>query len=187
MMNSDLLVYQAKSFYNAYINLERISSESCIPLFVIPSLVNGAFAIELSFKAILAKNQINYNKEHNLWLLFEMLPIPFRCEIYSYLIEKAPEYDDAEKCAREMLLASTVFVDWRYAFEGKPVPAVDVRFLGALANASIRGMFAHYNVDLVASDVDSKTDDEIEEMFEKNRAQCIENSIKAIKKKGSHS
>ena len=33
-------------------------------MFYIPSLVNGAFSIELAIKAILSKNDIKYEKEH---------------------------------------------------------------------------------------------------------------------------
>ena len=67
-MNADLLVYQAKSFYNAYIALDQLSrddSDALLLLFA-PLIVNGAFSTELTLKAILAKNKIEYGKEHNL-------------------------------------------------------------------------------------------------------------------------
>ena len=63
-MNSTLLVYQAKSFYNAYIALEQLSRENpdALLLLLAPLIVNGAFSIELTLKAILAKNQISNKK-----------------------------------------------------------------------------------------------------------------------------
>ena len=67
-MNSTLLVYQAKSFYNAYIALEQLSREDsdALLLLLAPLIVNGAFSIELTLKAILAKNQISYKNEHSI-------------------------------------------------------------------------------------------------------------------------
>ena len=47
-MNTDLLVYQAKSFYNAYIALEQLSranTEAELLCFV-PMIVNGAFSVD---------------------------------------------------------------------------------------------------------------------------------------------
>ena len=98
-MNADLLVYQAKAFYNAYIALDQLSrddSDTLLLLFA-PLVVNGAFSAELALKAILAKNQIEYGKEHNLLILFQMLPKSFQQELWAYLIEKAPEYAGSEK------------------------------------------------------------------------------------------
>ena len=113
-----------------------------------PLVVNGAFSVELAFKAILAKNGIEYGKEHNLLILFQMLPESFQQELWTYLIEKAPEYADSSKTYDELILLSNAFIDWRYVFEEKPVPAIDSRFLAAFANAAIRTMFSHYNTDL---------------------------------------
>lgn len=180
-MNSDLLAYQAKSFYNAYINLEQIHFQADNLLFAIPMLVNGAFSVELSLKTILAKNNIDYKKEHNLLSLFEILPEKFQCEIMGYLFKKAPEYKDAEKFSEELILVSNAFVDWRYAFEGKSVPAFDLRFLSALANASICTVLAHYNIDLVTMN-NNESDAQIEEKIESNRRKCIETNIKHIQK-----
>jgi len=183
-MNADLLVYQAKSFYNAYIALDQLSrddSDTLLLLFA-PSVVNGAFSAELALKAILAKNQIEYGKEHNLLILFQMLPKSFQQELWAYLIEKAPEYAGSEKGLDELILLSNAFVDWRYAFEGKAVPAIESRFLAAFANAAIRTMFSHYNTDLrpVAKE---KTDDAIAQMLYENRKKCKEINLKMIRRK----
>lgn len=61
-MQAEFLIFQAKSFYNAYLNLERIDMQSGDFLFTVPMLVNGAFSIELSLKAILTRNSISYKK-----------------------------------------------------------------------------------------------------------------------------
>ena len=115
-MRSDFLVYEAKSFYNAYIALEQLSKADTTPelLLYAPMVVNGSFSIELTLKAILVKNHISYGKEHNLLVLFRLLPKPFQDELLTHLIEKAPEYINPEKCVEELVLLSNAFVDWRY-------------------------------------------------------------------------
>lgn len=183
-MNDDLLVYQAKSFYNAYIALEQLSrddSDTLLLLFA-PLVVNGAFSVELALKAILAKNQIEYGKEHNLLVLFQMLPKSFQQELWAYLVEKAPEYAGSDKRLDELILLSNAFVDWRYAFEGKPVPAIESRFLAAFANAAIRTLFSHYTTDLQLS-TKTESDDAIEQKFRDNREKCKEINLKKIQKK----
>ena len=79
MIRNEFLIYQAKSFYNAYIALEQINQLCDKPLmYYVPMLVNGAFSIEITLKAILSENQIDYGKEHNLVVLFQQLPELFR-------------------------------------------------------------------------------------------------------------
>lgn len=183
-MNADLLVYQAKSFYNAYIALDQLSrddSDALLLLFA-PLIVNGAFSVELTLKAILAKNQIEYEKEHNLLILFRKLPKSFQQELWTYLIEKAPEYADPKKGLDELILFSKAFVDWRYVFEGKCLPAIESRFLAAFANAAIRTMFSHYNTDLCPV-AKTESDNAIEQKFRDNREKCKEINLKMIKKK----
>ena len=104
-MRSDFLVYEAKSFYNAYIALEQLSKADTTPelLLYAPMVVNGSFSIELTLKAILVKNHISYGKEHNLLVLFRLLPKPFQDELLTHLIEKAPEYINPEKCVEELV------------------------------------------------------------------------------------
>ena len=86
-MNSDALVYQAKAFYNAYIALGQLSSTDSDwqLLLLFPLVVNGAFSIELTLKVILAKNNIEYGKEHNLMVLYKMLPDAFQKELFVLL------------------------------------------------------------------------------------------------------
>lgn len=184
MVRENHLVFQAKSFYNAYIALEQISRQSEDDvLLLIPTIVNGAFSCELTLKAILAKNKIEYNNEHNLLSLFRLLPDSFQMELLDHLIQKAPEYKEMDKLVDELILVSNAFVDWRYAFEDKPVPAFDTRFLSAFANAAICTMFTHYNVSLEPSETVTKTEDEIEEMIRENRERCKAINIEKMQKK----
>lgn len=111
-----------------------------------------------------------------------MLPKSFQQELWAYLIEKAPEYAGSEKGLDELILLSNAFVDWRYAFEGKPVPAIESRFLAAFANAAIRTIFSHYNTDLQPS-TKTESDDAIEQKFRDNREKCKEINLKMIQKK----
>ena len=180
LINTTALVFQAKSFYNAYIALEQIHLQCDNPTYYyVPTVVNGAFSIEITLKAILAKNQIDYGKEHNLFILFQLLPESFQNEMFEHLLEKAPEYKEAKKLIDELILISDAFVEWRYAFEKKKVPAFDLRFLSAFANAAIWTMFTHYNADCVPSNTKEKSDEEVEEMIQINREACL--SAKAFK------
>ncbi len=183
-MSSDFIVYEAKSFYNAYINLERLNQE-CEDkmLLYIPMLVNGAFSIEVTLKAILFKQGIEYDKEHNLLILFEMLPEAIQNEIWTHLAEKAPEYADQKSRTDELMLISNTFIDYRYVFEDKTVPAFDTRFLSAFANAAIWTMFSlGYNLFLTPG-TSEKTEQEIDDMIKKNRAGSIQTIQAHIEKK----
>lgn len=183
-MSYDFIIYEAKAFYNAYINLEQLS-QKCEDqmLLYIPMLVNGAFSIEITLKAILFKKGIEYGKEHNLFVLFEMLPETIQTEIWSHLIEKAPEYANQKRRTDELILISNTFIDYRYVFEGKTVPAFDTRFLSAFANAAIWTMFSlGYNLFLTPS-TSGKTEQEIDDMIENNRAESIRTIQSQIEKK----
>lgn len=146
-------------------------------------LVNGAFSVEITLKAILFKEGIEYGKEHNLLVLFEMLPKAIQDKIWNYLAQKAPEYTDQKRRADELVLISNAFVDYRYVFEGKTVPAFDARFLSAFANAAICTMFSlGYNLFLVPG-TSEKSEQEIDNMFANNRAESIQAIQAQIKKK----
>ena len=184
MINTDLLVFHAISFYNAYIALDQINQNADDHiLYMIPIMVNGAFSIEITLKAILAKNQIEYGKEHNILLLFRMLPDSFKQEILVHLFEKAPEYDDDDKWINELILISNAFVDWRYSFEGKPAPSIETRFLAAFANAAIATMFSHYNVTWAPGQASKETAEEVLEKIQNNREECLKLNLQKIQKK----
>ena len=181
-MNTDLLVFQAKSFYNAYVALDQLDRNETAPalLYHIPVIVNGAFSIEITLKAILKKEHIQFKKEHNLAVLFLMLPEQFQMEILEKLSKKAPEYIDTRRFTEELVLISTAFVNWRYAFEDHSAPAIDTRFLSAFSNAAISTLLAHYNVDLTPSTASTISEDEINELFLQNREEFREKNLKEI-------
>ena len=184
MIHTEFLLYQAKSFYNAYIALDQVYQASDDPmLYYVPLMVYGAFSAEITLKAILAENGVEYGKEHNLLELYRMLPESYGAELLGHLFEKAPEYRDTDKCVEELVLISNAFVDWRYAYEGQPAPAFDMRFLSAFANAAIWTMLSHYNVDIIPSSTKRETDAEIEEKYRQNREKCIEANLIKIQQK----
>ena len=88
----------------------------------------------------------------------------------------------SEKGLDELILLSNAFVDWRYAFEGKPVPAIESRFLAAFANAAVHTMFSYYNADLLPA-TKAESNNEIEQRFHENREKCKEINLKMIQKK----
>ena len=178
-MDDDFLVYQAKSFYNAYIALEQLKVDDDPLLLFVPKLVNGAFAVELTLKAILNKYGIKYDKEHNLKVLFDKLPSNIQVDFWKYLISKKPEYADKEKRENELIIMSNAFVKWRYCFESD-APAFDETFLSAFANSAIYMMFhLGYNVFFGAPEtVDNY--EEIEKKLEQNRKKYYESNIKYI-------
>ena len=62
-MRSDFLVYEAKSFYNAYISLEQLSKADTTPelLLYAPMVVNGSFSMQLR---LIEKSKIHCAREH---------------------------------------------------------------------------------------------------------------------------
>lgn len=184
-MKNPFIVYQAKSFYNAYICLDQIHRSSQEMMLSVPMLVYGAFSVELTIKAILANNDIKYGKEHNLAVLFDLLPMDIQNKIWDWVAKKTPEYSDDQKRREELFLMSGAFEKWRYYFE-ESAPAFDSRFLASFANASIGVMFSlGLNVDLVPIETE-KSDSEIEAKFSENRIKHIAKNTEYIqKKKGS--
>ena len=183
-MNSDILVFYAKSFYNAYIALEQINQASEDQLlYFIPVMVNGAFSIELTLKAILTKNQIEYDREHNLLVLFRLLPKAYQSELIDNLIKKAPEYSDTDKLVEELLLVSNAFVDWRYSFEGSSGPAFETRFLSAFANAAICTLFAHYNVSFTPHNASPEDYRHAETLISENREKYMSKNLKIVQQR----
>ena len=51
-------------------------------------LVYGAFSVEITIKAILANNDIEYGKEYNLVVLFELLPKDIQKKIWDWVCKK---------------------------------------------------------------------------------------------------
>jgi len=177
-MKNKKLVYQAKSFYNAYIALEQLNPDCDEMLLLIPRIVNGAFSIELTLKAILTELGITYAKEHNLKVLFEKLPLSIQDQIWNCISEKNPFFTDKSECEDELLLISNAFVQWRYSFEGSKLPAINVSFISVFANAVIHTMFKlGYNVCLV----EVENENSVEEIFVENREYFKEHNKRKLK------
>lgn len=183
-MKNIWLVHQAKAFYNAYIALEQIGDPADAPMLLfVPRIVNGAFAVEITLKAILTEQGIGYGKEHNIKVLFDLLPQNIRNDMWSFLVKKKPEYADIQKREKELVILSDAFVKWRYCFEGKNPPAFDTSFLSAFANAAIYMMFhLGYNAFIQPSN-SSKSEEKIEKKFEDNRNANYQDSTDYINKK----
>lgn len=183
-MKSKVLIHEAKSFYNAYIALEQLQEQEPEPLLLyVPTIVNGAFAVELALKAILSDLNIHYEKEHNLLSLFELLPEELKKLFWKYLVMKAPEFENHQHQIEELTIISNAFVDMRYYYEVDVVPAINTRFLSAFANAAIYMMFGlGLNVSLVEIEKE-KSDPEIEKMFEENNKKYIKKMDESIRKR----
>jgi hypothetical protein len=168
-MNRVSLLFEATSFYNAFINLEKINDVLGKVKLIPPVIVNGAFSIELSLKAILTIADIDYKKEHSIKRLFNMLPKDIQEQIWSWIAEKTPEYANVHICNDELSMISDAFIKWRYLFEGDPAPAIDMRFLSIFANATF-GVMASLNpeIELVETSTELSAD-EIEKQFVDNR------------------
>lgn len=179
------LIYQAKAFYNAAINLELLDRESDHSsgdfLFQIPAIVNAAFSIEITLKAILTCEGIAYKREHNLFVLYTLLPEQAQYLIFKWMRENVPEYD-SEAFIKEFVLISDAFIQWRYSFEEGIKPAFDMRFLMGFATAAIMAMFElGYNVDITPGKKKKKSDEEILQMLEDNRRQAYEKNLDYIR------
>lgn len=178
-MKNIWLVYQAKSFYNAYIALEQINNADDPLMYLVPKLVNGAFAVEVTLKAILTEQDIDYDKEHNLKVLFDKLPQNIQKEFWEFLCSKKPEYTDIKKRDEELVIMSDAFIKWRYCFENG-APAFDESFLAAFANAAIYMMFhLGYNAFSVSDEI-TETFEDINQKIENNRSEYYQKNLRYI-------
>lgn len=180
------LIYQAKAFYNAAINLELLDRQSDHEsgdfLFQTPAAVNAAFSIEITLKAILTCEGIEYKREHNLFVLYTLLPEHAQYLVFKWVREKTPEYDN-DAFVKEFILISDAFKQWRYSFENGIKPAFDMRFLMSFATAAIATMFElGYNVDISPAEKE-KSDEEILQMFEDNRREAVDVNLDYIRRK----
>lgn len=178
--NGRVAAYHAKSFYNAYIALERLGASDDDYLLLVPTIVYGVLSIELSLKAILVNSGVTYVKVHYLLELFTKLPDEYRDELLFYLAQKAPEFEDPDLFMRELAVASEAFAKWRNVYE-VAAPAVSTRFISALANAAITTVLSHWNVNMVP--LDGPVDVEaVEEKYERNREQFQRASFDKLRK-----
>ncbi|EAQ32291.1 HEPN domain-containing protein [Idiomarina baltica] len=112
----------AMSFYAA---AKRCSLKGMIPLGT-PSVICGAFSVELSMKSLLYKNGVE-SKGHHLLKLMRKLSPEIQNEIRDGLGKKWPDFEEQlENCDK-------AFVDWRYAHETTQDLNINSNFLILLA------------------------------------------------------
>lgn len=185
-MDTTKLRYLAGSFLTAYINLCAMNAEVKDPIFVVPMVVNGAFSAELSLKAILAENGIEYGKEHNLLYLFSLLPDDMLQEVVQRSWERTPAFRDTKVWINQLCLISDAFEEWRYGFEAKHALIVDTNFLQAFAQALSITLHAHYGDAEMKLVKVEENDETIEKKFQDatdNRRQAaIEHFDRIVKK-----
>ena len=191
-MNILGLKYQAGSFLTAYINLVILNDQSLnikpsSPIFTIPMIVNGAFAAELSLKAILSSCGINYEKSHNLLYLFTILPEDLALEIVNRSIAAAPIFKHIDEWLKQLMLISDGFEHWRYSYDtGVPI-VVNFNFLQAFVQATSNTLTDHFgSVELKETLPNENSEEEFEqclsESVEKQKQVAIEKFRKILKK-----
>ena len=65
--------FNFNSFYQTWLMLDEKIESDMEMCYLIPWIVNGAFACEVGMKYILAQNKIVYTKEHFLHELYNLL------------------------------------------------------------------------------------------------------------------
>ena len=66
--------FNFNGFYQTWLMLDEKVKNGKTDCYLIPWIVNGAFACEVGIKYILAQNQIGFKKEHLLHELYNFLP-----------------------------------------------------------------------------------------------------------------
>lgn len=122
-MKNSLLWLYVEAFYRAFLLLE--DADKKYPrdehiYYLITAVVNGAFACELALKSILIENDISFEKNHNLYELFQLLPDVYKDEIYLRLRTGAPPYDMGNFDI-DFTFFSEAYYKWRYAYEERGI------------------------------------------------------------------
>lgn len=121
-MGSPSLHFQ--SFYNAFLLLhkkfkEKDSAGYCDVFYFFPCVVNGALASELALKSILYQEKIPYEKNHDLYELFNLLPAEYQKEITYRILQLNPKYN-MDNFEKDFSFFAQAFIDFRYSYEGIP-------------------------------------------------------------------
>lgn len=182
-MKNPTLAFQAKSFFNVYLNLLNFDAHNSVSNFIVPAVVNGAFSAELALKSMLTERGIPYGREHSLLELFLLLPHDFINEFLCKFYERTSQYHDTDKWMEELILISNAFVDWRYCFEKGPLPAFHFDYFDAFIFAAFCVVSNHYDVDMVERTGSDMTAGKLDIMIEQNRADSKERIMNAFYKK----
>ena len=105
----------------------------------IPSIICGAFSVELALKAILYNEGVDC-KGHPLLALMNKLPAKVQNEIQMSLAKEWPDYD------QQLKNCDKAFVDWRYVHEIDRELNINVNFLLLLSELCCRVMMERIGI-----------------------------------------
>lgn len=138
--------FNFNGFYQTWLMLDEKVKNDKTDCYLIPWIVNGAFACEVGIKYILAQNQIGLKKEHLLHELYNFLPDKHKVEISKDLYEQCPGYT-REHINQEILLLSDSFCNFRYSYEN--TLTLDINFFKIWCQAIFKQVNAYPIYDLV--------------------------------------
>ena len=175
--------FNFNSFYQTWLMLDEKIESDMEMCYLIPWIVNGAFACEVGMKYILVQNKIVYTKEHFLHELYNLLPDKHKEEISRALYEQYPGYT-WEYFNQEILLLSDSFCDFRYSYEKLLV--LDMKFFKIWCQAIFKQVNTYpiyvLNEHIGEPDI---TIEELDEKILKAQNEMLENLSKKGKKHGN--
>lgn len=127
MNDTQECLHYANAFYNVAYNIDLKDIKMYIPF-----AVNATFACELYIKYIMAKENGQYEKGHDIYKLFLKLASPTQSFIENSYKQKCTV--DLFKTLKE---EGSNFVDWRYAFENTDISVCHtfwIKFSSVLKN-----------------------------------------------------
>lgn len=86
-----------------------------LPFLMSPMITNGALAIELAFKFLIFKENLEFECEHKLDILFLQLPQKYGDELRTKIYEQI--HQNEESLMKNLNQISNLFVEARYSFE----------------------------------------------------------------------
>ena len=186
MMDDNKLLklrYQSGSFLTAYINLSILNSQTSDLTFTIPMIVNGAFSAELTLKALLTKEGIQYSKDHNLLYLFSLLPDDIALQIVNDTMSRTPAFRDINNWLDNLICISDAFEEWRYAYEANHSLVLDTNFLQAFVQACNQVLSNRFGGVCESKEVSAGNEQEIEQRLDAAKQQTKEAVIQKLQNK----
>lgn len=86
-----------------------------LPFLMSPMITNGALAIELAFKFLIFKENLEFECEHKVDILFLQLPQKYGDELRTKIYEQI--HQNEESLMKNLNQISNLFVEARYFFE----------------------------------------------------------------------
>lgn len=147
-MNDGRIFHAATNAIYFYSAAKRCNLKGMIPLGT-PSIICGAFSVELAIKSLLYKKGIEV-KGHHLLKLLQKLPEEIQEEIYDRL---GKDWGDFEA---QLANCDKAFVNWRYAHETTEDLNINSKFLV---------LFAEICCDIVMRELDIKSNVTLNDMI----------------------